>query len=127
MSTPDVAYIQITNRGVLLTEMGDAKLLSTPRLVDTALASVTDGVFDVEAEVKVGNHIYGTVKLGVSTTYIDTLLSQARRSAFSLAGLEIVLVAIFSFVLGTWLTRQLTRLREAAETITEKGPGTGGN
>ena len=124
LSTPDVAYIQITNRGVLLTEMGDAKLLSTPRLVDTALASVTDGVFDVEAEVKVGNHIYGTVKLGVSTTYIDTLLSQARRSAFSLAGLEIVLVAIFSFVLGTWLTRQLTRLREAAETITEKGPGT---
>ena len=123
LSTPDVVYIRITSRGKLLTEMGDEMPLRTPRTIDTTVDSVSDGIFDVQAQVMVGNMSYGTVELGLSTGYIDSLLSQARRSAFSLATAEIVLVAIFSFVLGTYLTRQLTRLREAAKTISEDGPG----
>ena len=123
LSTPDVIYIRILSRGKLLTEMGAEMPLSTPRTVDTSVDSVSDGIFDVRAAVMVGDISYGTVELGLSTRYIDTLLLQARRSAFSLAAAAIVLVAVFSWFLGTYLTRQLTRLREVATTISEEGPG----
>lgn len=123
LEIPDVVYVRITANGVMLVESGDTDLLASPRTGDASFAEVTDKVFDVRHDLTVGDQSYGSIELGFSTTYVDELLNRARWSAFSLAGAEIVLVAIFSFILGTYLTRQLTLLRQAAESISSRGPG----
>lgn len=123
MAIPDVVYVRISGGGFVLAESGDAELLASARTVDQSLDSVTDEIFDVRHELEIDNFSYGTIELGFSTRYVDELLARARFSAFSLAGAEIVLVAIFSFILGTFLTRQLALLKQAAESIASHGPG----
>ncbi|MGF1754824.1 ATP-binding protein, partial [Vibrio makurazakiensis] len=41
----------------------------------------------------------------------------------SIALVEVVIVAIFSFILGTYLTRNLKKLTDAAQEVRQKGPG----
>jgi len=123
LKTPDIVYARISSDGAVLAQSGDPVLLEMTRSADASFASVTDEVFDVRHEVKIGTQSFGIIELGFSTSYVDQLLLNARWSAFSLAGAEIVLVAIFSFVLGTYLTRQLTMLKRAAESISVSGPG----
>jgi len=123
LSVPDVVYARISSHGVVLAEKGDPLLLERARTADASFSSVTDEVFDLKKEVRLGNQIFGVIELGFSTKYVDQLLLKAKWSAFSLAGAEIVLVAIFSFILGTFLTRQLSLLRDTAESISIHGPG----
>ena len=123
LDIPDVVYVRITSNGVMLVESGDSDLLASHRTEDASLDGVTDKVFDIRHQLTVGDQAYGAIELGFSTSYVDELVNSARLSAFSLAGAEIVLVAIFSFILGTYLTRQLTLLRQAAESISSRGPG----
>jgi PAS domain S-box-containing protein len=123
LTNADVAYVRISSNGIVLAENGDSDALKLIRKEDTSLDTVTDEIYDVKSEIRVEGQLYGIIELGLSTTYVDSLLVEARRSAFSLAGAEIVLVAIFSFILGTYLTRQLNRLRKATQTVARKGPG----
>ena len=123
LQVPDVVYARISSNGVVLAENGDPVLLESSRATDLSYDAVTDEVFDVKREIKVDERSYGNVELGFSTHYVDELLFSATWSAISLAGAEIVLVAIFSFILGTFLTRQLLLLRDAAESISDRGPG----
>jgi len=123
LQVPDVVYARVSSNGAMLAENGDPALLESSRSTDLSYAAVNDEVFDVKGEILVGERSYGTIELGFSTHYVDELLFKANWSAISLAGAEIVLVAIFSFILGTFLTRQLVLLRDAAESISERGPG----
>ena len=123
LTDPDVVYVRVTSNNFVLAENGSNPALMFDRLQDFSLADVTDGIYDVKAEIKVEGQVYGVVELGLSTTYVDSLLAEARKSAFSLAGTEIILVAIFSLVLGNYLTRQLRLLETAAKVIGSEGPG----
>lgn len=123
LDQPDVRYARVRGDGDVLAEAGDPALLERPFRGDTDLRAVADGIFDVSAEILVGDQPFGRVELGLATRKLRAVLERARRWTISIAVLEVVLVAIFSWVLGTWLTRQLTQLREASETIAEQGPG----
>jgi two-component system sensor histidine kinase/response regulator len=50
-------------------------------------------------------------------------MSEARYWAIGIAMLEMALVALFSFALGTYLTRRLWSLRDASHRIGDEGPG----
>jgi PAS domain S-box-containing protein len=123
LTDPDVVYVRVTSNNFVLAENGSNPALMSDREQDFSLADVTDGIYDVKAEIEVEGKVYGLVELGLSTTYIDTLLTEARQSAFGLAGAEIILVAIFSLILGNYLTRQLRLLETAARLIASEGPG----
>lgn len=73
--------------------------------------------------IQIDNIPYGYVELGFTTTKIHNYLKEARSSIILIAAVEVLLVALFSYILGTYLTRHLTRLREAAQIVTDKGPG----
>ncbi len=123
LANPDIVYTRIRNDDIILAEGGDEEILTHPHKPDSDLSGVNDGVFDVHAEIIEGGKVYGVIEMGLSTSAIEQLLRRAKHWAISIAGLEIALVALFSFILGTYLTRQLQRLKVTSEIITESGPG----
>ena len=121
--TPDIVYVRIKSFERILAEGGDTMLLNQGREADSSLDEVTDGVFDTAQPIIVSGMPYGMLEMGFSTRGIEQLLSEARRWTVSIGMLEVILVAIFSLILGTYLTRQLQQLITASKIITESGPG----
>jgi PAS domain S-box-containing protein len=116
MASGQIDYVRILDAsGAVLSERGEAKLLSRAFHPDTRIDQVTDGVFDWSAPVQAGGILHGEVRLGISTEPLNVLLATARRWAAGIAGLEMLLVAVFSWLLGTFLSRQLVALRKASD------------
>ena len=122
IDNPGVVYARISDGGFVLAEGGDiSHLLGHSAGQNTG--EIHGDVFDVRMEIEAAGVHYGSIEIGISTTDIEQLLIEARRWTVTVAGLEVILVAIFSFILGTYLTRQLHGLKLASETITRSGPG----
>ncbi|MCX7147624.1 MAG: PAS domain-containing protein, partial [Sulfuritalea sp.] len=116
MASGQISYVRITDAGgAVLSQGGDEKLLSRHFKPDIRIHQVTDGVFDWSTPVHAGGILHGEVRLGISTDPMTALLATARRWAAGIAGLEMLLVALFSWLLGTFLARQLVALRKASE------------
>ncbi|MCP3850460.1 MAG: PAS domain S-box protein, partial [Gammaproteobacteria bacterium] len=123
LKNDDVVYARILNDSKVLAQGGDTLFLNKPFFHDHLLETVDDGIFDVFSVIEESGHIYGRVEIGLSIDRIQQVLIQARQWAITIAVIEVTLVSIFSFMLGTWLTRQLLSLKKASETIALKGPG----
>ncbi|NNJ91123.1 MAG: PAS domain S-box protein, partial [Gammaproteobacteria bacterium] len=123
VSNPEIVYVKIASQGITLSEAGPDEFLKTPRNVDYQLAGVNDGVFDVSTEIIESGIAYGEITMGMSIDNIQRVLSETKNWSISIAGLEVILVALFSFLLGTYLTAQLSRLKSGTQLISSKGPG----
>ncbi|MFT5542551.1 MAG: two-component system NtrC family sensor kinase [Glaciecola sp.] len=116
MKNPDIAYIRVLNsEAQVLAEAGREDLLSVQFIADEQLKSVTDGVFDSFAVISESDHIYGQVQIGIDITNIEKSIMKIQSWTSGIALIEMLLVALFSFVLGTYLTRQLQGLTNAAK------------
>lgn len=121
MKNPDIVYARVLDQdGLVMAERGDIEVLKRYFKADEKAhdAKELDGVFDTQAKIDVDGKIYGQVQVGLSLSSVNELLDQAKSNALALALLEMCLVALFSFVLGTWLTRQIKALQIGAELIT---------
>ncbi|KHA62579.1 histidine kinase [Vibrio variabilis] len=119
----DVAYVRVLRNGREMAHAGDKDLLARQMIEDRSLDDVSDGIFDVRVPISVGTTEFATVDIGFETAPISAMLSEAKQAIIAIASIEVVLVALFSFVLGTYLTRSLTRLATAAHTLGQSGPG----
>jgi signal transduction histidine kinase len=120
MKNPDIAYVRILNsESQILAEAGSKDFLSTDFIADEQLKSVDDGIFDSFAMISESDHIYGQVQIGIDITNIEKSITKIQNWTSSIALIEMLLVALFSFVLGTYLTRQLQGLRHAAKDISK--------
>lgn len=119
----DVAYVRVLRNGAEMACAGDKDLLARQMIEDSTLSGVSDGIFDVRVPISVGATEFATVDIGFETAPISAMLSEAKQAIIAIASIEVVLVALFSFVLGTYLTRSLTRLATAAHTLGQSGPG----
>ncbi len=117
-----VAFAKVVGLDRVLASGGDLSLQSQSKPLEGGLISGQD-IFDTHVEIELAGTIYGHIELGFSTGEIHSVLGQARRAIIGIASLEVVLVALFSFVLGTYLTRNLVHLRDAAKIVKKKGPG----
>ncbi|MCP4528041.1 MAG: GHKL domain-containing protein [Aestuariibacter sp.] len=118
MTNPDIAYVRIIdNQQRILAVSGDTSSLSSGFTADTTLANVNDGVFDSNCRIVVSGHYYGEIQLGIDIGYVQSSLIQIRNWIVSLALIELGLVALFSYGLGTYLTSQLNTLRQGAKDI----------
>ena len=120
---PDIVYTRISSSNYILAEGGAVDKLSMPHPADLYLADVNDGIFDTRIEISEGDTVYGVIEMGLSTKAIESVLSTAQRWTIIIAALEVLLVAIFSFIFGTYLTKQLQQLKVASEDISKSGPG----
>lgn len=119
----DVAYVRVLRDGKEMACAGDKDLLGRQMHEDKTLDGVSDGVFDVRVPITVGTTNFAIVDIGFETTMISSMLANAQKAIIAIASIEVVLVAIFSFILGTYLTRGLTRLTTAANKLGQSGPG----
>lgn len=118
MTNPDMRYVRILGAdGEVFAQAGDAALLAQPFQADTAPEQVDDGIYDIEASIVEGGELYGRVQLGIDTRYLESAIMAMQNWSITIASVEMVLVALFSFVLGTYLTAQLSVLRRAAKTV----------
>ena len=116
MASGQVEYVRILDAaGVVLAQRGDPKILARPFHQEDTISQVQDGILEQSQPVLVGHARHGQVQIGVSVNPLQVLLGSAWRWAAGVAGLEILLVALFSWLLGTYLVRQLVSLREASE------------
>ena len=124
LTNPGVVYARVRDEsGKVLAQDGDEKVLARPFAADNDPSTALDGVFDTYADIREGGAYFGRVEVGLSVDSFQLLMRDARSGAIAIAGLEMLLVALFSLLLGTYLTRQLTELREASNRIGREGPG----
>jgi signal transduction histidine kinase/DNA-binding response OmpR family regulator/HPt (histidine-containing phosphotransfer) domain-containing protein len=110
-----VSYARILDaENHVLAEAGPANLLAQPFVPDTSLATAQDGIYDIQADIQVGSMVFGHVEIGIDVSYLQETFAKASKWSLSIAAIEMVLVAFFSFILGTYLTHQLADLKEAA-------------
>lgn len=118
VSKEDVVYTRILDAlGNELVAVGDSAALQRPFAPDNSLKEASDGVFDVRAEVVTANTEFGQVQLGLDISRLTAVLDQAKRDSTLIALLEMSLVALFSYLLGSYLTRQLLALSRGAERL----------
>lgn len=118
VSNPDIEYVRIreTNGSILsTTEFND--LDSTEFIQDSDLRSVNDGVFDTSATISEGGIEYARVEIGINIDSINFRIQQARERTIFIAVVEMILVALFSLLLGNYLTKNLSGLSAAAKSI----------
>lgn len=123
MTLEDVAYVRVVREGREMAYAGDKTLLDRASSHDHSLDLVDDGIFDIHLPIENNGTRYAHVDIGFETAPIKAMLAQAQKSIIGIATIEVILVALFSFVLGTYLTRSLTRLTTAVNTIGKQGPG----
>ncbi|MFK7997904.1 MAG: sensor histidine kinase [Granulosicoccus sp.] len=116
----DIVYVRtLTHDGIILANAGLSESDSKQFIEDNALDAVTDGVFDVSATISEGGVEYGRVEIGFDINSIETSLVEIRQLSTLIAVIEMALVGVFSFILGTYLTRKLLVLSRAAKQVSE--------
>ncbi|MBF7073503.1 HAMP domain-containing protein [Glaciecola sp. MH2013] len=119
LSNPDIVYAKVyDDEGRLLAGAGDLSFLSRPFELDEFVEDVTDGVFDTTTVISEGDLAYGRVELGISISNMQATINKVTGWMAVLAVFEIALVALFSWFLGAYLTKQLNTLRKGVKNIT---------
>ncbi|MDF2181136.1 ATP-binding protein [Neptuniibacter sp. CAU 1671] len=115
VNDPDIKYVRVFGPDkVLFASAGHEQALARPFSKDSDASLVEDGIFDSAADIRVAGSVFGRVEIGLDLSAINSTLSQALSRSSMIALGEMGLVALFSFILGSFLTRQLRTLTEAA-------------
>ncbi|MDE2371540.1 MAG: PAS domain S-box protein [Burkholderiales bacterium] len=116
---PDVTYARVRDvEGRTLAEAGDPAMLArAPRPAPAGLEELAHGVFDAAEPIVVAGRRFGGIELGLSAAETLRRVAEVRRYGIALAGLEMALVALFSWLLGSYLTRQLEDLKEGTRRL----------
>jgi PAS domain S-box-containing protein len=124
LKNPGVVYGRIiSSSDGLLADGGAPEVLSRPFVADADFRSITDSVYDVESAITIEGSTYGVVQVGLSVKELQSLINAARNRITILALVEMALTAVFSLVLGLWLTRQLASLAEGSRQISSGNLG----
>ncbi|MBL8473268.1 MAG: response regulator [Rhodocyclaceae bacterium] len=112
---PGIVYARILdNNGEVLAEAGPDAILQRAFKADVLLENVDDDIYDVAGGINAAGASFGQVQIGIDVAHIHKLFSQAQHWSIGIAAGEMLLVALFSLALGTYLTRQLARMAEGA-------------
>lgn len=113
-----VVYIRVLSpEGEVVVEGGEPGALGRSFREDFLFEEVDDEVFDVSAEIQSEAGVVGRVELGLAVGEIHEIMAAARREMASIALIGLALSIVFSWMLGNYFARQLTRLRDATRRI----------
>lgn len=124
LTNPGVVYTRVLSNQGVLAQGGDKQALARKFVADTSLTSAAnDGVFDTYADIRVAGEKYGRVEMGFSTQSIQQLIAATRIQAFVLGFFNLMLMALFSWGLGVYLTRGLNGLQQGTKQIADGALG----
>ena len=116
--TEGTVYARVLDAdGRMLAEAGQAAALARPFVARDSLQQGSGDTFAISGTVASGGVRYGSVQIGLDIGSLAHTLADARRWSLSLVGLEMVLVALFSLMLGRYLVRQIAQFTRGAEQI----------
>jgi diguanylate cyclase (GGDEF)-like protein len=120
LKNPGLVYARVisTTDGVLA-QGGDPQALTRAFVSDSSHQKISDGIFDTSANIAVGGVVYGRVEIGLSSSPIQEVLADARKKTSAIAAIEMALTALFSFALGTYLTRQIKGLTDGSRRLAQ--------
>ena len=115
----EILYIRVRDaNGRILAVGGQEAALKAkfnpPRNLDEARAI---GRFDVAHALTVAGKNFGRVEMGMSLANTETAIASARKWLLSLSLIEVMLVALFSYVIGNMVTRRIGTLQQAARQV----------
>ncbi len=122
----DITYFRIATPDHVLAEAGLPGALSqiqSKMPPPTLKENLSDGIYDVQQRITEGGQAFGTLYMGLSVSSFQGVMSSAQRWIIGIATIEVLLVAVFSLILGGYLSRQLHAVIEAFEAIYRSGPG----
>lgn len=118
MANPDIDYVRISDaQNRIFAQSGSEALLSRPFQGDTNVEKATDGTYDIRKPITIDDTVYGHIDLGINISSVKSSLEDIRHWATFLAVIEMALVALFSFALGSYLTNQLKSLHVGARAL----------
>lgn len=123
LQSPELAYVRFTDGERILAQAGVEEQLMKPFHVDARLGEIRDGIFDYGVDILHAGEVLGRVELGIFVSRAVSLITDAETHLVGIALLEMLLVALFSYVLGAYLTRGLSKLTCAADAITDGAVG----
>ncbi len=116
--TSDITYVSVTDgNGDVIVSVGDAPNDLTTRRFETQSNAVEDGVFDVSTRISEGSIYFGNVWIGFELIHLNKQIEQVKNWSMLIVLGEMVLVALFSYLLGAYLTQRLSQLQRAADDI----------
>ncbi|KAF0220326.1 MAG: Signal transduction histidine [Rhodospirillaceae bacterium] len=119
-SSARLRYVRFMEKdGRALAQYGDTRAAQAHFSADDGLEAVDDGVLDQEADILVAGVPYGRVQFGLDIDSVTAATAHMRGWAFAISAVEMVLVALFSLLLGLYLTRQLASLRDASQRLAQ--------
>jgi two-component system, sensor histidine kinase len=121
LDNANIVYARVLDAdGQVMAAAGDKEVLSKFFISDKSLQSAEDdGIFDVNSKISVDGTLLGSIQLGLSIDDMVADINVIRNYSLIVAGFEMLLVGLFSFILGTWLTKQLILLEQATIKIGE--------
>lgn len=120
LKNPDLVYARVLGPdGQFFAVAGDSARNIEVFTADEHVEAVDDGIYDTYAEIQEGGAVYGRVELGLDINSLTETITEAQHRSATIAAIEMGLVALFSLILGTYLTRQLRVLTSAAKGISD--------
>jgi PAS domain S-box-containing protein len=114
LENPQVRYVRIFDHSRMLVADGDPESLSAPFFPETGYVLPKDGVYDIEMPIIEEGYNFGRLEIGFDVRSIEQRLNAAGLSVGAIALMELLLCALFSLLLGTYLTRQLVSLQQGS-------------
>ncbi len=114
LESSDLVYVKIYREGKLFAQGGNSEALAKPFQPDETFNEVDDGIFDTYVDIKEAGYNFGRIEIGIATTKLAHIFSKAQRKISIIAIIELVLSALFSFILGTYLVARLKKLGDAS-------------
>lgn len=112
-----IAYIRILDAANNVLAVKGGAALDNEFLLDTDYHHVNDGIYDSRVIVDVDGFNYGSIEIGFDTKPFQDSLYRLIQIAAVIIVFELILVIVFSLLLGSVLTKQLKVLRNAARNI----------
>ncbi|NRA68230.1 MAG: response regulator [Pseudobacteriovorax sp.] len=111
----NLAFLVIRSNSEILASAGHP-----PRqFKENETVNYDESSYDRSFPIAEDDFTFGVIELGISTANIAQNIQEARANAFSIAIFGLFMSALFSYVLGTILTKRLHSITEASNQVAE--------
>ncbi len=118
LNNKDIVYVVVFGEGKqLLASAGKVPTDYSPNMLEAGSEVVRDSTFDVSSSIEESGLNYGSVWIGFDMDRLNQQIKAAKHWSTLIVIGEMVLVALFSYVLGAYLTGRLAELKRAANTV----------